>query len=113
MNAVQAVCLSVVGLLGALLFIVVNSEHRAEHQKGGLQHEIQIERFDRDFEKAWNHETLTDPDRAKRLGDLEAKEHELKEKEAVEAADRKKREEKLHRAFEQLPGAPTKKGQPQ
>ena len=113
MNAIQAVGLSVFGLLAALIFFVVHSEHRAEYQKGGLQHEKQIERFDRDFEKAWNGETLTDPDRAKRLEALEVKEREMKEKEDADTADRKKREEQLHRALEQFPGSPTKKGQPQ
>lgn len=112
MNAIGAVFLAVLGLLGAYLFLMVHGQHSDQAKQQDLEHKIQIERFDRDFEKAWNGQKFSDPERAKRLEDLEAQQRETKEKAAVNAADFQERERNLRRALDQLSGSQDKKGSP-
>jgi hypothetical protein len=109
MNTIGAVFLAVLGLLGAYLFLMVHGQHTDQVKQQDLEHKIQIERFDRDFEKAWNGQKLSDSDREKRLLDLELQERETKEKAALNAVDRKAQEQDLRRTLDQLSG---KKGSP-
>lgn len=106
------VFLGLVGLLGAYFFLMVHTEHSSQIKAREYEHRIQIERFDRDFEKAWNGQKLTDPERARRLEDLEAKEREAKTKAVTDTEGTQERERELRRALDQLSGASSKKGQP-
>ena len=112
MSTLGVVFLALVGLLGVYLFITVHSEHQGESKERELQHQIQIERFDRDFEKAWNKEKLPDPERAQRLLDLEKQQSEAKTRAAAQGEDSRQRERELRRALDQLSGYQDKKGQP-
>jgi hypothetical protein len=112
MNILGVVFLGLVGLLGAYLFLMVHTEHSSQIKAREYEHKIQIELFDRDFEKAWNGQKLTDPERAKRLEDLEAQQREAKTKAATDTDGTQARERDLRRALDQLSGFQDKKGTP-
>jgi hypothetical protein len=52
-----------------------------------LEHKMQSERFDRDFEKAWNGEKLAEPDRTQRLSALVRVYAEEKARVAIDAEE--------------------------
>ena len=112
MQILGTVFLALVGLLGAYLFLVVHSEHRTQMDTRDLQHRIQIERFDRDFDKAWNGERLGDPDRAARLRALEQQQADAQARAVTERAASQAREQELQQALDRLSGASPTKGQP-
>lgn len=111
MNIMGVVFLGLVGLLGAYLYLFSHSAHDARLKQQELDHKIQVERFDRDFEKVWHGQKLSDPEREKRLFDLEKQQEQLQTRTAVEAKEGQAREHALRRTLDRLSGF-NEKGQP-
>jgi hypothetical protein len=102
MNSVGVVLLGLAGLLGVSLFLLSTTEHRHTMKQQQLEHAIQVERFDRDFERAWNGQKLVDPERDKRLADLEQRQRDAHTQATHEDAAREAREHQLRHTLDQL-----------
>jgi phytoene/squalene synthetase len=113
MNVISMVFLGVVGLLGAYCFLFVESEHRATSKAREFTHALQVERFDRDFDNAWNGGKLTDPERAQRLHTLEQQDARQQARAVQDIQASKAREQALRRTLDHLSGFPDTKGHPQ
>lgn len=109
MNLIGVIFLGVAGLLGVYLYLLKGSEHSEISKARDLDHKIQVERFDRDFDNAWNGQKLTDPERGQRLRRLEeqAKTQQTHTEHNTQAMSA--REQELRRALDQLAGFKDKK----
>lgn len=111
MNPIALVLLSVTGLLGVWLFVLQSDQHAASMAEAKARHQLESERFDRDFETAFNTGRLpADASREARIQQLESDLARAKaEREANEAATKKAQAE-LTQSIGEMAGQAQSKG---
>lgn len=106
MNLIGVIALGLLGLLGAYFFLIFGEQQQSDQQRQAIEHKIGSEKFDKDFNAAWNGKPLENDAAARqaRIAALENELAEIRQQQDAKKAENKKREAELLHSLDQLAG---------